>query len=87
MQITPRRRAVIIGYQKLNMSFSAIAAAVNVSKSTDSKLYYDAVKNAAAANARAEPDALLAEINKKLEQLHLEAMEGEDVTAQCQVLK
>ena len=59
------------------MSFSAIAATVNVSKSTSSNLYYQAVKNAAAANAQAAPDGLLAEINNEFEQRHLEAIEGE----------
>ena len=65
MQITPRRRAVIIGYQKLNLSFSTIAAAVNVPRSTASTIYYNAVKSARA-------DALLAGINEELEQLQLD---------------
>ena len=65
MQITPRRRAVIIGYRKLNMSFSAIAAAVNLSKSTASCVYYRTVNNTQVR----KPSVLLTEITNKLEQL------------------
>ena len=72
MQITPRRRAVIIGYRKLNLTFTAIAAAVNVPRSTASTIYYNAVNS-----ARAESDALLAGINKGLEQLQLEGAREE----------
>ena len=53
------------------MSFSAIAAAVNLSKATASTIYYCAVSNAQVR----EPSTLLCEITNELEQLQLEPAE------------